>query len=240
MNYSSVLLKDKGDLVEDVLSLLPSVKVLGAYEKPTLDKSKIKVLSVKFSKVGKKTLSDYQNLKTIICRSHGIDNVNVDLTNERNIKVLKTNPSIIECSEWIYDKIEPSCNNVVIFGNGSISKKLQRKLINISVRNVDTKTSKEKINIYLGEADCIVSTLPLNPSTKEYFNSELLNHINKPTQLLSISRQDVFEKGFLESKKLYSINTDVEHISWKYKLNEDGKYYSEYGMKLKSVLDGVL
>ena len=108
------------------------------------------------------------------------------------------------------------------------------------MRNVDTKTSQMNVDKYLSEADCIVSTLPLNPSTKEYFNSELLNQINKPTQLLSISRQDVFEKGFLESEKLYSINTDVEHISWKYKLNEDGKYYSEYGMKLKSVLDGVL
>ena len=43
----------------------------------TLDKDKVKVLSVKFSKVGKKTFTDYKNLEWIVCRSHGIDNVNI-------------------------------------------------------------------------------------------------------------------------------------------------------------------
>jgi len=238
VDYRSVLLKDKGDLVSEVLSLFPSINVLGTYEKPTLDKSKIKILSVKYSKVGKKTLSDYPNLKSIICRSHGIDNVNEGLTSERNIEVLKTNPNGDECSKWLYDKIEPNNKNILIFGDGSISKKLQRKLNDEKVRVVDTKTSSDKINIYLNEADCIVSTLPLNKSTEKYFNDVLLDKINKPTQLLSISRKNVFENGFITSDKFYSVDTDEEHISWKYKLNEDGKYYSEYGNNLKSIIDG--
>ena len=122
MSYSKVLLKDKGDLSVEVLSLLPKVNVLGTYEKPQLDKSKIEILSVKYSKVGLKTLNDYPNLKTIISRSHGIDNINLYLTQKRNIKIIKTNPSTNNCSNWILEKINGT--KVVVFGNGSISKKL--------------------------------------------------------------------------------------------------------------------
>ena len=240
MDYQSVLLKDKGDLNPIVLSYLPSINVLGTYEKPTLDKSKIKILSVKYSKIGKKTLEDYSNVKTIICRSHGTDNVNQDLTDKRNIKIIKTNPNVDECANWIYDKIEPSRKNVLIFGNGSIGKKLQRKSNKINFRNVNTKTSKDKIHTYIRVADCIVSTLPLNPSTENYFNSEILEQINNPIQFLSISRKKVFADGFLNSDKLVSIDTDKEHISWKYGLIEDENHFNQYGKNLKSVIDGVL
>ena len=238
--YNSVLLKDKADLNPIVLSYFPKVNILGTYEKPKLDKSKIKILSVKYSKIGKKTLSDYSNIKTIICRSHGIDNINQDLTSERQIQVIKTDPNIIECSEWIYDKIEPSCNNILIFGNGSISKKLQRKLKNVSVKSVDTRTSKDKIHTYIRVADCIISTLPLNTSTENYFNDEILTQIDKSIQFLSISRKKVFADGFLNSDKLHSIDTDKKHLSWQYGLIEDEDHFNHYGKNLKSVIDGLL
>ena len=214
--YNSVLLKDKADLNPIVLSYFPKVNILGTYEKPKLDKSKIKILSVKYSKIGKKTLSDYSNIKTIICRSHGIDNINQDLTSERQIQV------------------------ILIFGNGSISKKLQRKLKNVSVKSVDTRTSKDKIHTYIRVADCIISTLPLNTSTENYFNDEILTQIDKSIQFLSISRNKVFAEGFLNSDKLHSIDTDKGHLSWQYGLIEDEDHFNHYGKNLKSVIDGLL
>ena len=45
----------------------------------------VEILSVKFSKVGQKTFDAYPNLKWIVCRSHGYDNVNVDLAKKYNI-----------------------------------------------------------------------------------------------------------------------------------------------------------
>mgnify|MGYP007132595354 CR=1 FL=1 len=57
--YENCLLKDKADITEVTLQRLPSINILGAFEKPTLDKDKIKVLSVKFSKVGKKTFTNF-------------------------------------------------------------------------------------------------------------------------------------------------------------------------------------
>ena len=51
--YNDVLLKDKADIVESVLERLPDVQVLGAYEKPKDTYPEVKVLSVKFSKIGK-------------------------------------------------------------------------------------------------------------------------------------------------------------------------------------------
>ena len=46
--------------------------------------------------------------------------------------------------------------------------------------------------------------------------------------------------GFLNSDKLVSIDTDKEHISWKYGLIEDENHFNQYGKNLKSVIDGVL
>ena len=233
MIYSKVLLKDKGDLSDEVLSLFPSVNILGTYEKPTLDKSKIEILSVKFSKVGKKTLEDYPNLKTIITRSHGIDNINTNLTDKRKIKVIKTNPSINNCSNWILDKIKGK--RIVVFGNGSISKKLQRE---IKCDFIDTKTDRKKIDKLLSQTDCIVSTLPQNENTKEYFDLSLAIKIKNPIQFISISRITIITNGFIDelkkNKLLREIYLDLEHTTWKY---GGFNYDKEYGLSLKKYID---
>ena len=80
----------------------------------------------------------------------------------------------------------------------------------------------------------------MNPLTENYFNSEILEQINNPIQFLSISRKKVFADDFLKSDKLVSVDTDKEHISWKYGLIEDENHFNQYGKNLKSVIDGVL
>lgn len=236
MNYSNVLLKDKGDLSVEVLSLFPKVNVLGTYEKPLLDKSKIEILSVKYSKIGLKTLNDYPNLKTIITRSHGVDNINRDLTQKRNIKIIKTNPSTNNCSNWILDKINGK--KIVVFGNGSISKKLQKE---IECDVIDSKTSEKKIENLLSKTDCIISTLPQNETTKEYFDLRLVELIKNPIQFISISRNTTISKGFVEElkkkKRLKEIYLDTEHIAWKY---GGFNYDKKYGISLKKYIDGEI
>ena len=233
VDYSNVLLKDKVDLNVEVLSVLPLINVLGAYEKPTLDKSKIEILSVKFSKVGKKTLEDYPNLKTIITRSHGMDNINLNLTNRRNIKIIKTNPSIENCMNWILEKIKGE--KIVVFGNGSISNRLQKE---IKCDYVDTKTNKRKLKNLLSQTDCIISTLPQNESTNEYFNLKMAKQIKNPIQLISISREKIISKEFIEELEknnlLQKIHLDSEHIAWKF----GGVIYDKkYGLSIKKIID---
>ena len=157
------MLKDKADITEVTLQRLPSINILGAFEKPTLDKDKIKVLSVKFSKVGKKTFTDYKNLEWVICRSHGIDNVNIEEARKRNIGIVATAPTAKPCANWIHSKIKED-DSVLIFGNGAISKELQKKIGNFNL--VNSKTSQEEIDRYLKFCKTIVITIPFNKETK--------------------------------------------------------------------------
>ena len=165
--YQTVLLKDKSDISEVVLQRLPSVNVLGAYEKPTLNKDDIKVLSVKFSKVGAKTFTDYKNLEWIICRSHGIDNVNIEEARRRNIGIVATAPTAKPCANWIFNKITKD-EDVLIFGNGAISRELQKKIKNYTV--VNSKTTQEEVDENLLVCKTIVITIPLDDKTKKYFD----------------------------------------------------------------------
>src|SRR6056300_1418366 len=97
--YQNVILKDKSDITPVVLERFPSANVLGAYDKPDIMTSDdIKVLSVKFSKVGKVTLDRYKNLEWVVCRSHGVDNVNEKEIKSRNIGVVSTNPTTKQCA----------------------------------------------------------------------------------------------------------------------------------------------
>lgn len=257
MNYQNVLLKDKSDVTEEVTNALPNVNVLGARQKPTLDKSKIRVLSVKSSRVGKKTLTDYPNLEWIICRSHGVDNINISEVSKKGVGVVSTNPTANSCAEWIFDKISED-NGIVIFGNGSISKRLQDKITDFFV--VDTKTSKEEISAQLKECKTLVSTIPLNEYTKGYFNFSLLSKIDNPFNLISISRGGVFDNHSLislcergqileghldiispkERDRLLSFSqiSYYHHSSWSF--SEKDNESEEYAKSLKEVIDNCL
>lgn len=257
MNYQSVLLKDKSDVTKEVTCALPNVNVLGARQRPTLDKSKIRVLSVKSSRVGKKTLTDYPNLEWIICRSHGVDNINISEVSKKGVGVVSTNPTAKSCADWIFDKIKKD-SGIVIFGNGSISKKLQEKLSNFFI--VDTKTPKEEISNQLRECETLVSTLPLNDYTQGYFNLSVLSKITNPFNFISISRGGVIDNLSLitlcERGKILEGHLDIispkerdsllshpqisyyHHKSWCFseKDNED----VEYAKRLKEIIDNCL
>ena len=263
--YESCLLKDKADITEVVLERLPSINVLGAFEKPTLDKDKVKVLSVKFSKVGKKTFTDYKNLEWVVCRSHGIDNVNIEEARKRNIGIVATAPTAKPCANWIYNKIKED-DSILIFGNGAISKELQKKIGNFNV--VNSKTSQEEIDRYLKFCKTIVITIPLNQSTKNYFDRTFFSKIKNEVDIISISRGEVFDNGaildFSVSGKLRNGHFDMlssdgrkrllerkeiryyEHTSWEYNQPKDshgklGGYVNiEFAENLKMVIDSCL
>lgn len=244
---------------------MPSINTLGAYEKPTLDKDNIKVLSVKFSKVGKKTFTDYKNLEWVVCRSHGIDNVNIEEARKRNIGIVATAPTAKPCANWISNKIKED-DSILIFGNGAISRELQKKIGNFNV--VNSKTSQEEIDRYLKFCKTIVITIPLNNSTKNYFDRTFFSKIKNEVDIISISRGEVFDNGaileFSVSGKLRNGHFDMltsdgrerlterkeiryyEHTSWQYNQPKDshgklGGYVNvEFAETLKMVIDSCL
>ena len=195
MKYSKVLLKDKADLTDFVLKKLPDVNVLGAYQKPNIKNTDdITVLSVKFSKVGKTTFERYKNLKWVICRSHGVDMVNLDECKKRNIGVVALSPTSVPCANWIVDKIKED-DSVLIFGNGAISRELQKKIGNFNV--VNSKTDQTEIDRYLKFAKTIVIALPYNEQTKNYFDRVLFSKIKNKVDIISISRGECIDNSAL-------------------------------------------
>lgn len=259
------MLKDKADITEVVLHRFPSVNILGAYEKPTLDKDKIKVLSVKFSKVGKKTFNDYKNLEWVVCRSHGIDNVNIEEARKRNIGIVATAPTAKPCANWIFNKIKED-DSILIFGNGAISRELQKRIGNFNV--VNSKTSQEEIDRYLKFCKTIIITIPYNKKTKNYFDRTFFSKIKNQIDIISISRGEVFDNesildfsisGRLRKGHFDILNRDgrnrllerkeiryYEHSSWEYNQIKDSKgklggYVNiEFADNLKLVVDSCL
>jgi lactate dehydrogenase-like 2-hydroxyacid dehydrogenase len=263
--YQKVLLKDKSDISEVVLQRLPSINVLGAYEKPTLNKDDIKVLSVKFSKVGLKTFTDYKNLEWVICRSHGIDNVNIEEARKRNIGIVATAPTAKPCANWIHNKIKED-DSILIFGNGAISRELQKKIKDYTV--VNSKTTQEQIDEYLSMCKTIVITVPFDDKNKKYFDRTFFSKIKNQVDIISISRGEVFDNGaildFSVSGKLQNGHFDMltsdsrnllverneiryyEHTSWEYNQPKDshgklGGYVNiEFADNLKNIIDSCL
>ena len=230
----------------------------------TLDKDKVKVLSVKFSKVGKKTFTDYKNLEWIVCRSHGIDNVNIQDTKETKYWYSYFHTNSKPCGNWISNKINED-DSILIFGNGEISRELQKKIGNFNV--VNSKTSQEEIDRYLKFCKTIVITIPLNQSTKNYFDRTFFSKIKNEVDIISISRGEVFDNGgildFSVSGKLRNGHFDMlssdgrkrllerkeiryyEHTSWEYNQPKDshgklGGYVNIEFENLKMVIDSCL
>lgn len=191
----------------------------------------------------------------MICRSHGIDNVNIDEARKRNIGIISTSPTSKQCAAWIFDKIDDD-DGILIFGDGAISKELQTRIKNFNI--VNTKTDKADIDRYISECKNIIVTLPSNDTTTHYFNKDLFSKIKNKVTIISISRGEVFDNSAL----LEFINSDMfikghfdmisatgrddllksdnmyyyEHTSWKFNntnTNSDDIYASE----LKSIID---
>lgn len=257
LDYSKVLLKDKGDLSEEVISQFDNINVLGAYENSDrIDKERIRILSVKFSRTGKRTLDQYPNVKWIVCRSHGIDNINEFECKKRGIRVVATSPDALPCTDWIYNKIED--DKVLIFGNGSISKELQSRLKNYRI--VNSKTNYSDIDKWLKHCKTIVVAMSLTSDTKGYFNKEFFDKLENRVNIVSISRGELFDNDALidsiKEEKIGIGEFDIlsphrreelleypfirwyNHSAWE--SFEEERYGVQYAEQLKKIIDEKL
>ena len=177
---SEVILKDKKDL-NTLISKgwsKDGYKIVGSQDEIFRDIN-VEVLSVKFSKVGQKTFDAYPNLKWIVCRSHGYDNVRVDLAEKYNVGIVCTNPNTLDVAKWITDKVIGS--KVIVFGGGRIGKKFC-ELYDGETLVIKSKTQYD--HSIVKDYDTIVVTT--SPTEKPILTKELLNDFNG--DVVSISR----------------------------------------------------
>jgi lactate dehydrogenase-like 2-hydroxyacid dehydrogenase len=187
--------------------------------------------------------------------------VNLKDCKDKNIGVVALAPTAVPCANWIKDKIKED-DGVLIFGNGSISKELQKHIGNFNV--VNSKTSQDEIDRYLTTAKTIVITLPLNGNTNSYFNEVLFSKIKNEVDIISISRGEVISNpalvNFVASGKLKEGHFDMltsdhrthisqfpniryyEHVSWSYnqpiiKGKIGGYVNSNFADDLKNLID---
>ena len=214
ISYSKIMFRDKQDLDVDFQTLFPGAVYLGARQRFKGNPKDIEVMCVKFTKVGKSTLEKYPNLKFVITRSHGLDNINMDLCLQKGVKVFALSPMAEECCDYIINGIEKyKClEPYIIFGNGSISKLLQDYFQKRKVKYyvVNSITLPSDIVSWLRMSKTIISTLPYNRSTDEYFNDEIFEIIATPLgkeiiekfSFISISRpQTLVIKDLIQSIK---------------------------------------
>lgn len=251
----SILLKDKSDLV-GVENYIPNAYILGAMEKSDhIPVNDIKVISTKFSKVGKTTLEKYPNLEWVVYRGHGTDHINLDLCRKHNVGVIPTKPSAEteSCARWMKDKLVNG--KTLIFGNGSISKKLQE--IWEAWNLCDVVDSKTKIDRIDSKYQNVVACVPLNKSTENMFNYDLFSS-SKCRIFVSISRARCHDNDSLlrlvNEGKVQEMHIDIlgtekrdelintgkvhysKHTSWKYIENKNPHDHTE----LKDIIDSCL
>ncbi len=216
--FSSVLLRDKSDLV-GVENIIPNAHVVGAMEKSDhISVEDIKVISTKFTKVGKTMLERYPNLQWVVHRAHGTDGINLELCEKYGVGVVTTSPHTEACATWIKDRLV--YGNTIIFGNGSISKRVQEIIdewyliegLEYSVVNSSVKV----INLN-NHYKNVVSCVPLNDETENMFNYELFKNVND-MNFVSISRDKTHNNKDLlklikenKFKKLYIDTLGTEH-----------------------------
>ena len=191
--------------------------------------------------------------------------MNIEEARRRNIGIVATAPTAKPCANWIFNKITKD-EDVLIFGNGAISRELQKKIKNYTV--VNSKTTQEEVDEYLLVCKTIVITIPLDDKTKKYFDRTFFSKIQNQVDIISISRGEVFDNGaildFSVSGKLKNGHFDMltsdsrnllverkeiryyEHTSWEYNQPKDshgklGGYVNvEFADNLKSIIDSCL
>lgn len=229
--YQGVLFKDKTDINLDFKDRFPYAKFLGCMEKSSIN-PEIEILSVKFSKVGKTTLEKLPNLKFIVCRSHGVDNINHELCKMKGINVRTVNPTSLSVAKYIYHQIlsfniKPP---YIIYGYGNIGKSLSQYLDDYLV--INSKTPIIEIKDIFKTGNTLIVTVPLNPFTDKKFNHNLLSGL-KSEFIVNVSRGKVFDsktlinilnKGckFIGDTLLFIKHKNAvftNHTAWKYDLN---------------------
>ena len=191
-----VILKDKKDLSvlrtrEDIWSN-EDYEIVGSQDEIKRDIN-VELLSVKFSKVGQKTFDNYPNLRWILCRSHGYDNINVELAEKYNVGIVCTNPNTFDVANWIHRKVLG--DSVFILGAGRIGKMFSKmysgqSLLITSKSNYDYEILKNYDTIVLSSA----------PTEKPILTEKLLQNFHGG--IVSVSRPSCIDNNAL----LYAIN----------------------------------
>ena len=136
-----IVFKDKKDIqyAPETFSQNVPYRLMGAYGSLDFVDRNIRVLSVQFSKVGKKTYDAFPNLEWIVARSHGIDNVNLDECEKRGIGIVNTNPYAESTARWIQQHLA-GVGTVGFVGYGAIAKnvKVPNKLVFNSKNTTNT------------------------------------------------------------------------------------------------------
>lgn len=247
MSFNAVLFKDKSDL-DEFVDVFPGCLTLGTYEKTNDTYPGVKILSVKSSKVGKTTLARFPDLEWVVCRSHGYDNVNLRDCQAKNVGVVTTSPTAENCARWCIDKIDVDSDLIILFGNGAIGSKVfgmieSKPVVLVTSRNSDLTSVVNAINS--AERPTVIVTVPLNESTTKLFNKKWMNDIEVPIQIVSISRDDVFDDDsmfkFIEDGKLRSGHFDMlsptirTRIKSKYPFTDaDVVYYGHSSWKFET------
>jgi len=223
---SNILLRDKSDL-KGIEEFIPNVYLQGAMEKSNHPVNDIKVISNKFTKIGKTILDKYPNLEWVVYRGHGTDGINLELCKQYGVGVVATNPNTEGCANWINDKLVDG--NTIIFGNGSISKRLQELMetyYSVNGFEYSVVNSSVKVHNINNHYKNVVSCVPLNDETENMFNYELFKNVND-MNFVSISRAKTHNNKdllkLIAEKKLKSIFIDTLGTELRDELINTGK-----------------
>ena len=186
-----IILKDKKDIKYSPDDYLKEYtwESHGQYDSLQFVDENVKLLSVQFTKVGEKSYKAFPNLKWIVVRQHGFDNVNLSECEGRGIGVITTKPFAKSTADWITDKIKDT-DKVMLIGYGEIAKQVKTEPSFIVKRN----TTKEEIQKQLSLHNCLVVSIPPE-NNKHYINDNILKHFKG--KLISVSRADVIDNDAL-------------------------------------------
>ena len=161
----------------------------GQYDSLDFVDPDVEVLSIQFTKVGEKTYKAMPNLKWIVVRTHGFDNINLAECEKRGIGVLTTRPFTQSTADWITDKIDDK-DRVLFVGYGAIAQKVKSSNAFI----VNTKTSKEQLATLVEQTNCMV--VSMTPEGNDnYIDDNILK--NFKGKIISVSRANVINNTAL-------------------------------------------
>jgi len=183
-----IVLKDKKDIKFAPDNFLNNYEweSHGQYDSLDFVNSDVKVLSVQFTNVGKKTYKAFPNLEWIIVRQHGYDNINIDECEKRGIGVITTKPFAQSTADWINQYIYDG-DKIAVLGNGSIGSKIKSNNHTHIGRKVSFGDNAYSYNTL------IVTVSP--EGNKHLINEDILSKFKG--KLISVSRSTVIDNEAL-------------------------------------------
>ena len=260
-----IVFKDKKDIqyAPETFSQNVPYRLMGAYGSLDFVDRNIRVLSVQFSKVGKKTYDAFPNLEWIVARSHGIDNVNLEECEKRGIGIVNTNPYAESTARWIQQHLAGDWRiggsgihfgTVGFVGYGAIAKnvKVPNKLV------FNSKNTKEDLLKLAVNANTLVITIPQTKETKGIIgeavlsvffgkiisvgrwdiidNKALLKNIERITHAYIDTLGETNQQELLDTGKV----TYSKHTAWSTGFSYDEKYFHNLESIIKKCLNNTV